>query len=204
MIKHIVKFFLNKTNTIRFRKENKHNNILLSSFYPIKNISVGNCSYGKLNIKAYNKRGKIKIGNYCSIADKVEFLIGGEHNYNRISTFPFQSRVYKQSTSNCPNYDIVIEDDVWIGYDCLIMSNAHIGKGSVVGARSVVTGEIPPYSIYIGNKVVKQRFSNDIINKLKQIDFSKVNHTANDEYSFFCQKEITGNNIDEIIEKFKK
>lgn len=203
MIKKIIKIILIPINIIRFRIKNKKNNITLLTYYPIKNISVGMCSYGKLKIKSYNNKGKISIGNYCSIADNVEFLVGGEHNYKRISTYPFQSKIYKQLTSDTPNYDIIIEDDVWIGYGCLIMSNAHIGKGSVIGARSVVTGEVPPYSIYVGNKVVKQRFSNDIVNKLSDIDFSKVNHTLNDKYSRFCQIEITPNNIDKIIEAFK-
>ena len=191
-------------SNIRFRKKNKHNDITLLSNYPIDNICVGICSYGKLNIKAYNKKGKIKIGNYCSIADKVEFLIGGEHNYKKISTYPFQSKIYKQDSTHCPNYDIVIDDDVWIGYDCLIMSNSHIGKGSVIGARSIVKGNIPPYSIYIGNKVYKQRFSDDIMKKISKIDFSKVKHTLSDEYSKYCQNEVTDKNVNEIIKTFIK
>lgn len=204
MIKKVYKFFLKEINIIKFRKYNKHNDIYLTSLYPIKNISVGKKSYGKLNIRAYNDKGMIKIGNYCSIADNVTFLVGGEHNYKRISTFPFQSRIYMQQTFNTPNYDILIDDDVWIGYDCLIMSNAHIGKGSVIGARSIVTGEVPPYSIYVGNKVIKQRFSNDIIDRLNKIDFSKVIHTKNDEYAKFCQKEVSEDNIEEIVKKFIK
>lgn len=93
---------------------------------------------------------------------------------------------------------------MWIGYECLIMSNAHIGKGSVIGARSIVTGEVPPYSIYVGNKVIKQRFPNNIVNKLNDIDFSKVSHKSNDKYSKFCQNEITTENVDKIIEIFKE
>lgn len=203
LTKKIYNFFMKQLNKFRFRKNNKKNDIHLNALYPIENISVGIFSYGKLNIRAYNNKGKIKIGSYCSIADNVLFLIGGEHNYKRISTFPFQSRIYKQTTKNTPNYDIVIEDDVWIGYDCLVMSNAHIGKGSVIGARSIVTGEIPPYSIYVGNKVIKKRFSDNIIEKLSEIDFSNITHVFNDEYSKYCQNEITDDNIDEIIKRFK-
>ena len=203
MIKNIYNFLKKQWNKIKFRISNKHNDMHLTALYPINKIKVGIYSYGKLNIKAYNNKGIIKIGNYCSIADKVLFLVGGEHNYKRISTFPFQSRIYKQKTIDIPNYDIIIEDDVWIGYDCIILSNTHIGKGCVIGARSIVKGEIPSYSIYVGNKVIKKRFSNDIIEKLNQIDFEKITHIFNDEYSQYCQKEITDENVDEIITKFK-
>ena len=204
MIKKIYYSLVKIINSIKFRKTNKHNNVKLLSLYPINNIKIGKGTYGDLNIRAYNKNGKITIGNYCSIADKVEFLVGGDHNYKRISTYPFQSRVYKQSTKDIPNYDIVVEDDVWIGYECLIMSNSHIGKGCVIGARSIVTGDIPPYSVYIGNKVYKKRFPDEIIAKADKIDFSKINHTINDDYSSLCQTEITLNNIDEIISNFEK
>lgn len=72
------------------------------------------------------------------------------------------------------NHSIIIEDDVWIGYDALIMPGVTIGKGSVIGARAIVTKDVPPYSIYVGNKVIKKRFSEDIINKLSTIDFQKL------------------------------
>ena len=131
-------------------------------------------------------------------------MIGGEHNYKRISTYPFQTVVYKQSTINPKEDYIVIDYDVWIGYDCVIMSGSHIGKGAVIGARSIVKGNIPPYSIYVGNKVIKNRFSDDIVKKLCDIDYSKINHEFNDEYSNYCQEEITEENVDTIIKKFKE
>lgn len=100
------------------------------------------------------------------------------------------------------NHSIIIEDDVWIGYDALIMSGVTIGKGSVIGARAIVTKDVPPYSIYVGNKVIKKRFSEDIINKLSTIDFSKVEHTSVDTYMNYCQTEITSSNVDDILDCF--
>ena len=204
MIKKIYKHFKFLINKNNFKLKNKHNDINLQSYYPVENIIIGKYSYGDLNIRSYNYIGKITIGNYCSIADNVEFLIGGEHDYKRISTFPFQTRIYKQKTIEKPNYDITIEDDVWIGYDCLIMSNAHIGKGSVIGARSIVLGDIPPYSIYVGNKVIKKRFSDKIINEIEKINFYDIEHSLNDEYAEFCQREVTNENLKKIIDKFNK
>lgn len=137
----------------RWKKNNQKNNIKLKSVIPLEMLDVGKATYGNLNIKVYDKKAKIKIGNYCSIADNVVFLVGGEHDYKRISTFPFQSLIYKQKTKKNEKNDIVVDDDVWIGYESLILSGSHIGKGSVIGARSVVKGEIPPYSVYVGNKL---------------------------------------------------
>lgn len=54
------------------------------------------------------------------------------------------------------NVNIVVEDDVWIGYDALILPGVTIGRGAVIGARSVVTKDVPPYCVYAGTKVVKK------------------------------------------------
>ncbi len=186
----------------RWKKNNQKNNIKLKSVIPLEMLDVGKATYGNLNIKVYDKKAKIKIGNYCSIADNVVFLVGGEHDYKRISTFPFQSLIYKQKTKKNEKNDIVVDDDVWIGYESLILSGSHIGKGSVIGARSVVKGEIPPYSVYVGNKIIKKRFSDEIINKLNDIDYSKIDHVFGDEYSIICQEDITEDNVDNIIKKF--
>ena len=186
----------------RWKKNNQKNNIKLKSVISLEMLDVGKATYGNLNIKVYDKKAKIKIGNYCSIADNVVFLVGGEHDYKRISTFPFQSLIYKQKTKKNEKNDIVVDDDVWIGYESLILSGSHIGKGSVIGARSVVKGEIPPYSVYVGNKIIKKRFSDEIINKLNDIDYSKIDHVFGDEYSIICQEDITEDNVDNIIKKF--
>lgn len=91
---------------------------------------------------------------------------------------------------------------MWIGYDCIILPGARIGKGSVIGARSVVVGVIPPYSIYVANKVIKKRFDDEIIKKLKDIDFSKVEHKFGDAYQRYCTDCITEENVEEIMNAF--
>lgn len=130
----------------------------------------------------------------------------GGHNYRKISTFPFLTRTYKgnNSTSRNTKIDIVVEDDVWIGYDSIILAGARIGNGSVVGARSVVTGNVPPYSVYVGNKVIKKRFSDEVIAQVESIDFSSVNHRLGDSYEAYCDTEVSMENITDILESFIK
>ena len=168
-------------------------------------VSVGKGTYGPLKvIWMSGKETKLSIGNYCSIGPEVTFLVGGEHNYKRISTYPFQTFVYNEKTIDRKNNDIVIEDDVWIGFGVLIMSGVKVGKGSVIGARSIVTKDVPPYSIFVGNKVIKKRFPDVVIDKLLDLDFNTIAHKKGDLYQSYCQNEVDADNVDNIINKFKK
>lgn len=188
-----------------FRYKNRHNNVNVTKYYKFENVKIGRATYGNLNIIGNAPIDtKIYIGNYCSIGPNVTFLVGGEHNYKRISTYPFQTLCYHQPTLKKINRDIIVEDDVWIGYDSLIMSGVRIGRGAVIGARSIVTKDVPPYSVYVGNHVIKKRFSDEIIEKLMCIDYSKITHTQGDSYEEFCQSEITEQNIMKILNKFNK
>lgn len=63
-----------------------------------------------------------------------------------------------------PNPEIIIGDMVYVGYDCAILPSTKIGRVALVGLKSVVTGEVPPYSIYVGNKVIKKREIGEILN----------------------------------------
>lgn len=100
---------------------------------------------------------------------------------------------------------ITVEDDVWIGYDALILPGGGftIGKGSVIGARSIVTKDVPPYSVFVGNRVIKRRFGESVINAVKDIDYSSINHTCHDRYKDFCQIELSEDNVEEMVEIFR-
>ncbi len=101
------------------------------------------------------------------------------------------------------NRDIIVEDDVWIGYDALILSGVKIGKGSVIGARAIVSKDVPPYSVYVGNSIIKKRFPESIIDKISTIDYSSINHSKSDPYQQYCQTEVTAENVDMIISHFR-
>ena len=189
---------------LKWRRRNKHNTTVAMNVFHAENVQVGKCTYGPVDVQYDNGSGKLTIGNYCSIAKNVKFFLGGGHNYLKISTFPFYSKVYGGNGGHSRNerIDIVVEDDVWIGYDCIVLAGSKIGKGSVIGARSIVRGTIPPYSVYVHNKVIKQRFPNEIIERIKDIDFGKVRHERGDDYQKYCNTEITVDNIDAVMESF--
>src|SRR4030095_4728392 len=112
-----------------------------------------------------NTNEKIRIGNFVSIANEVIFMLGGSHNMNFLSTYPFKTKL-RNGDNDIPisKGPIVIEDDVWIGTRSTILSGVTIEKGAVIAACSVVTRNVPPYSIVAGNpaKVIKYRFDDHV------------------------------------------
>lgn len=193
-----------KIRKIQYRKNNKHNYTEIKKYVDISNIQVGKGTYGIIDILVYSgKNSKLYIGNYCSIANECIFLLGGEHPYNRISVYPFKAKFLHKSESETKG-DIIVEDDVWIGYGSTILSGVRIGQGAIIGAKSVVAKDVPPYAIYAGNKIIKYRFSETIIDKLKKIDFSKFDEKFIVENIENLYSEITEDNIDDILNKLMR
>lgn len=189
----------------KWRRLNKNNTTIAINIFNPEYVKVGNYTYGPLKILNYATTEKISIGNYCSIAGNVTFILNADHNIDTISTFPFKVKYLGEKYEGTSKGDIVVCDDVWIGYGSTILSGIKIGQGAVIAAGSVVTKDVEPYSVVGGvpAKTIKMRFSDDIIKKLEQIDFSKIN-VNNTNISYFY-KNIDENNIDEVIEKiFKK
>lgn len=154
----------------------KDSGMIPMNIFPIHLIDVGKYSYGELNIVTFNDKTKLKIGNFVSIAQNVVFLLDVEHYLNHMSIFPFKVKVLNEKAFEAfSKGDTIIDDDVWIGYGSMIMSGVHIGQGAVVAAGSVVTKDVPSYAIVGGvpAKIIKYRFDEKKIEKLKKIDFSK-------------------------------
>ena len=136
---------------------------------------IGNA---ELKVFAENQNSPhILTGRFCSLADKIYFAIGGNHNYKNVSTFPFDvawivNRTFGSAVAlpyNRPNrYQIILGHDVWIGHEVTIMGGVKIGNGALIGAGSVVGKDIPPYAIAVGNpaRVIKYRFDEETIKKL--------------------------------------
>lgn len=193
-----------KISKLKYRKKNKHNYTTINCI-DFSNIFVGKGTYGNINTINYNssKKNKLYIGNYCSISNGCVFLMGGEHQYDTISTYPFKSKIFNQAEAISKG-NIIIKDDVWIGHGCTILSGVTIGQGAIIGAGSVVAKDIPPYAIYAGGRIIKYRFSDNIIKKLIDLDYSKIDEDFIKKNIEMLYEKITENNIDEIINTINK
>lgn len=119
---------------------------------------------------------KLKIGRYCSIACGSKFLFtSGNHALASLSTYTFPI-FYEEwgldAKDICGAWDnkgdIIVGNDVWIGFEAVILSGVTIGDGAIIGARAVVTKDVPPYTIVGGvpAKPIRKRFDDRTIEKL--------------------------------------
>lgn len=122
---------------------------------------------------------RLIIGKFCSIACEAKFLFNSaNHTLSSLSTYPFPiffeewGLEIKDITKAWDNKgDIVIGNDVWIGYEAVILAGVTIGDGAVIGTRAVVTKDVPPYTIVGGipAKPIKKRFPQETIDALLKI-----------------------------------
>ena len=121
-------------------------------------------------------REKLIIGKFCSIACGTKFLFNcANHTLKSLSTytFPLFYEEWELEKSNITTAwdnkgNIVIGNDVWIGYEAVIMAGVHIGDGAIIAARAVVTRDVPPYTIVGGTpaKEIRKRFDAEVIEQL--------------------------------------
>eukprot|EP00388_Colpodella_angusta_P002936 GDKJ01010433.1.p5 GENE.GDKJ01010433.1~~GDKJ01010433.1.p5 ORF type:complete len:225 (+),score=-6.15 GDKJ01010433.1:1187-1861(+) len=181
---------------IEWRLKNKHNFTSVSKIFPFESVKIGNKSYGELNVYSFSNGidEELVIGNYVSIANKVIFILGGNHHINTLTSYPLKNFLlnirYEDSFSKGR---IVIEDEVWIGFGATILSGVKIGKGAIIAAGTVVTKDVAPYSIVGGNpqKLIRFRFEKDVIEELMKINLAD-----------FSDKFIT-DNIDKFYSEIK-
>ena len=122
---------------------------------------------------------RLVIGKFCSIACGAKFLFNSaNHTLSSLSTYPFPI-FFKEWDLDIQNItdawdnkgDIVIGNDVWIGYEAVILAGVSIGDGAVIGARAVVTKDVPPYTIVGGvpAKPIRRRFPDETIASLQKL-----------------------------------
>ena len=124
-------------------------------------------------------KDRLIIGKFCSIACGAKFLFNsGNHKMASLSTYTFplffeEWDLEKENVAQACDQkgDIIIGDDVWIGYEAVVLSGVTIGDGAVIGCRAVVTKDIPPYTIVGGvpAKPIRKRFDEETIKELQKI-----------------------------------
>lgn len=146
---------------------------------------------------------KLIIGKFCMIASDVTFVMNGaNHLTDAISTYPFA--IFGSDWENAmegktypTKGDTIVGNDVWIGHKVTIMPGVKIGDGAIIATRSVVTKDVPPYSVVGGNpaKELKKRFSEEDIATLLELkwwDWEIDRITRNVEH-------LTGNQLDQLV-----
>ena len=124
---------------------------------------------------------RLVIGKFCSIACGVKFLFNSaNHTLKSLSTYTFplfyeEWGLEKSDVASAWDNkgDIVIGNDVWIGYEAVIMAGVHIGNGAIIAARAVVTKDVPAYTIVGGvpARPIRKRFDEDTIHKLEALQW---------------------------------
>lgn len=148
-------------------------------------ISQDCIDFENQNILYYSKAlsDKLIIGKFCQISSNVKFMMNAaNHNYANFTTYGFGflgegwgsdsedplKRNLGYPSDHIIKGDIVVGNAVWLGYDCLIMPGVKIGDGAIIGARSVVTKDVPAYSLVAGNpaKIIRYLFDKKTIDLL--------------------------------------
>ena len=175
---------------LKFPLENYDRLCFLKNIIKNPNIIVGDYTYYDdfENVENFEKNvkylfdfvgDKLIIGKFCMIASDVKFIMNGANHLTKsLTSYPFA--VFGNGWENAmdgKSYpfkgDIRIGNDVWIGYNATIMAGVHIGDGAIIAANTTVTKDVAPYTIVGGNpsKEIKKRFSEDVINKLLEIEW---------------------------------
>lgn len=167
--------------TVYLKNVIKNTNIIVGEYTMYNDFVNDPVLFEKNNVLYHYpiNHDKLIIGKFCSIACGTRFLFNSaNHSLSSLSSYPFPI-FYEQWGLDSKNVvdawdnkgDIVIGNDVWIGYEAVILSGVTIGDGAIIGTRAVVTKDIPPYTIVGGvpAKIIRKRYSDEIISELLRI-----------------------------------
>lgn len=171
----------NDRETVYLKHVITNPNIIVSDFTMYNDFVRDPRDFEKNNVLYHFpiNRDRLIMGKFCSIACGAKFLFtSANHTQKSLSTYPFpiffdewDLDVEDITSAWDRKGDIIIGNDVWIGYEAVIMSGVTIGDGAIIGARSVVTKDIPPYTIVGGvpARQIRRRFSEETIAALLEL-----------------------------------
>lgn len=148
-------------------------------YYPLVNAGVGTYAVN-MNIHYGRRDTNILIGRYCSLSDNIQFIMSDEHELDRVSTHPFRNIINIMNNQGMKTYadnenkkrcQVIIGHDVWIGMNVTILGGVRIGTGAVIAAGSLVTKDVPPYTVVGGcpAKTIRMRLPGDLVRKLLSV-----------------------------------
>jgi len=153
---------------------------------------------------------RLVIGKFCSIACGAKFLFtSANHKMESLSTYPFpiladEWALRREDVTNAWDNkgDIVIGNDVWIGYEAVVLQGVTIGDGAIIGARALVTKDVPPYAIVGGvpARKIRMRFPPETVSALLELKWWDLPYETIQENLPFIQ----GGDIARLIEKTGK
>ncbi|HTR16834.1 MAG TPA: CatB-related O-acetyltransferase [Acetobacteraceae bacterium] len=147
----------------------------LNKAHPGNRFDIGDHTYGHPNIQEPHS-APLKIGKYCSIADRVTIILAN-HRTDLTTTYPFFSLhfLWPEAASLGPDHDwpgpVEIGSDIWIGFGASILPGIRVGHGAIIAANANVTKDVPPYAIVGGNpaRVIRKRYDEATIERLLAI-----------------------------------
>lgn len=191
----------------KWRSLNLHNESSMLNNFRFNRVNVGKKTYAALYVLDFSSVDtKLKIGSYCSIAGGVKFLLGGEHNLNTVSTYPFKVKCFSEKRESGSKGDIVVKDDVWIGENALICSGVTIGQGAVVAAGTVVTKDVEPYAIVGGNpaRLIRYRLDENLRRKLQKINIVNLFDTFEKDDLENIYSKLSEEKLDLMLRRIEK
>jgi virginiamycin A acetyltransferase len=174
---------INDYDTVYLKNVITNPNIIIGDYTMYNDFVSDPTQFEKNNVLYHYpvNNDRLIIGKFCSIACGAKFLLtSANHALKSLSTYPFPiffeewNLNRSQVSSAWDNKgDIIIENDVWIGYDAVILSGVHIGNGAIIASRAVVTKDVEPYTIVGGVPAgtIKKRFDDIAVNKLQQLQW---------------------------------
>ena len=169
------------TETVYLKNVITNPNIEIGDYTMYNDFAHNPCDFQKNNVLYHYSvnHDRLLIGKFCSIACGAKFIFtSANHSLKSLSTYPFPIffEEWDLDVTNITDAwdnkgNIIIGNDVWIGYEAVILSGVTIGDGAIIGTHAVVTKDVPPYTIVGGvpAKPIRKRFDDKTIARLLEL-----------------------------------